>query len=146
MDDALRVNKKQSRMVSAGIIILGLLVLGAALLFNGSRKREGAASDVLVGDDSTEVVRLLGQPPHRCEASSLAHLVDRFAAGTPRPTIDETIASLRPLTAARWVYPKGAGCVTDDGDTEIGLDRQGRVLWIVPVTDKQPLQYEGAPT
>ena len=141
VDDALRVNKNKSRMVSAGIIILGLLVVGGALLFSGSRKREGAAVDVMVGDDSVAVVRLLGQPPNRCEASSLAHLAEHFVAGTPRPTIDETINSLRPRTVARWVYPKDAGCVTDGGDTEIGLDRNGQVLWIVPVAEKQPLRY-----
>ena len=143
VDDALRVNKNKSRMVSAGIIVLGLLVVGGTLLFSGSRKRENAAVDVMVGDDTTAVVGLLGQPPHRCEASSLAHLAAHFVAGTPRPTIDETINMLRPRTVARWVYPKGAGCVTDGGDTEIGLDGNGQVLWIVPVADKQPLRYAG---
>ena len=117
---------------------------GALLL--GGRRREGRAASLVVGDDCTGVVRALGQPPHRCEASNLAHLADQFAPGTPRPTIDEELARLRRGTAARWVYPRGQGCVPDDGATEIGLDRQGRVLWVVPTRDKRPLVYEGAPT
>jgi len=145
VDNALRKHKRQSRIVSAVIVGLGLLVVAAGLLLNGGRKRESAAGRVMVGDDTTEVTALLGPPPHRCDPSSLAHLATRFDAGTPRPTIDETIADLRQATASRWVYPRGAGCVTGDGDTEIGLDRNGRVLWIVPVTNKRPLLYQGAP-
>jgi hypothetical protein len=132
-------------MVSAAIIAIGLLVVAGVLLFGGSR-REGRAADLAVGDDSASVVRLMGAPPHRCEASNLAHLADQFAPGTPRPTIDEELTRLRRGTAARWVYPRGQGCVPDDGATEIGLDRQGRVLWVVPTRDKRPLVYEGAPT
>ncbi|WP_331053755.1 hypothetical protein [Longimicrobium sp.] len=145
MDSALRSHKRQSRMVSAAIVGLGLLVVLAGLLFSGGRKLEKAAGQVSIGDDSSEVARLLGPPPHRCEPSSLTHLATRFEPGTPRPTIDETLAVLRSGTAARWVYPQGAGCVTGNGDTEIGLDRTGRVLWIVPVTNKRPLNYQGAP-
>lgn len=133
-------------MVSAAIVVLGLLVLGAALVFSGGRKQQRAASQVLVGDDTTEVKQLLGAPPHRCPTSSLSHLATRFPGGIPRPTAEEIVAGLRVETAARWVYPRGAGCVTGRGDTEIGIDRQGRVLWVVPVTDSEPLKYQGAPT
>jgi hypothetical protein len=131
-------------MVSAAIIAIGLLIVAGALLFGGSR-REGRATQLAVGDDSASVIQLMGAPPHRCEASSLAHLADQFAAGTPRPTIDDEIAELRRGTVARWVYPRGQGCVPDDGATEIGLDRQGRVLWVVPTRNKRPLVYEGSP-
>lgn len=132
-------------MVSAAIIAIGLLIVAGALLFGGSR-REGKAAQLAVGDDSASVKQLLGAPPHRCEASNLAHLTDQFAPGTPRPTIDEELNQLRRGTVARWVYPRGQGCVPDDGATEVGLDRQGRVLWVVPTYDKRPLVYEGAPT
>lgn len=141
----MRSHKRKSRMVSAAIVGVGLLVVLAGLLFNGGRKQERAAAQISIGDDTTEVMRLLGDPANRCDASSLTHLSNRFEAGTPRPVIDETLAVLRPATAARWVYPEGAGCITSDGDTEIGLDRTGRVLWIVPVTNKRPLVYQGAP-
>jgi hypothetical protein len=145
IDQALRTHKRKSRMVSLAIVTIGLLIVAVALLMGG-RKREGRAASLAVGDDSTAVVRLLGAPPHRCEASNLAHLENQFPSGTPRPTIDEEIVRLRRGTVSRWVYPKGQGCVPDDGATEVGLDRQGQVLWVVPTRDKRPLVYEGAPT
>ncbi len=141
IDQALRTHKRKSRMVSLAIIGIGLLIVAAALLFGGSRRQEGRATKVAVGDDSVSVARLLGEPPHRCEASNLAHLQEQFESGTPRPTIDEELNRLRRGTVARWVYPKGQGCVPDDGATEIGLDQQGRVLWVVPTRDKRPLVY-----
>ena len=133
-------------MVSLAIIGIGLLAVAAALLFSGGRRRESQAAKVVVGDDTAAVVRLLGQPPHRCDPSNLAHLGTQFPAQTPRPTIEQETERLRRGTAARWIYPEGEGCVPDDGATEIGLDAAGRVLWIVPSRDKRPLQYEGAPT
>ena len=146
IDQALRTHKRKSRMVSLAIIGIGLAILAVVLLLSGSRRRERAASKVVVGDDSTAVARLLGPPPHRCEASNLAHLGTQFPAGIPRTTIDEEIARLRRGTAQRWVYPRGEGCVPGDGATEIGLDRAGRVVWIVPARDSRPVEYEGAPT
>ena len=127
-------------MVSLAIIAIGLLIVAGALLFGGSR-REGRAAQLAVGDDSASIVRLLGAPPHRCQASNLAHLQEQFESGTPRPTIDEELNRLRRGTVGRWVYPRGEGCVPDDGATEIGLDQQGRVLWVVPTRDKRPLVY-----
>jgi hypothetical protein len=132
-------------MVSIAIIAIGLLIVAGSLLF-GSRRRESKATQLVVGDDSTAVIGLLGAPPHRCQASNLAHLESQFPAGTPRPTIDEEMVRLRRGTVARWVYPKGQGCVPDDGAIEVGFDRQGQVLWVVPTRDKRPLVYEGAPT
>lgn len=140
IDQALRTHKRKSRMVSLAIIGIGLLVVLGALLFGGSR-REGRATQVAVGDDSASVAKLLGAPPHRCPASSLAHLETQFESGTPRPTMDEELNRLRRATVSRWVYPRGQGCVPDDGATEIGLDRQGHVLWVVPTHDKRPLVY-----
>jgi hypothetical protein len=144
IDQALRTHKRKSRMVSIAIVAIGLLVVAAGLLLGG-RRREGRAASLAVGDDSTTVIRTLGEPPHRCEASNLAHLENQFPAGTPRPTIDEEMVRLRRGTVSRWVYPKGQGCVPDDGAIEIGFDRQGHVLWVVPARDTRPLVYEGAP-
>lgn len=126
------------------IIALGMLVL-AAVLFTGGWKRERAAAQVVLGEDSASVVRVMGDPPHRCPPSNLAHLRDQFPGGTPRTTIDEETARLRRGTAGRWLYPEGEGCVPGKGATEIGLDHEGRVLWVVPARDKRPLVYTGAP-
>jgi len=144
IDTALNTHKRLSRMVSAGIVALGLIVLAVALLGRG-RERERKAARVMVGDDSTAVARLLGQPPHRCPTSSLGHLTGQFEPGTPRPTIEAALQQLRGRTAQRWVYPDGAGCVPGDGDTELGLDASGRVLWIVPVRERRPLVYDAPP-
>jgi len=147
IDQALKSHKRKSRMVSLAIIGIGLLVLAGVTLFSRGRQREQTAMKVEVGEDSTAVVRLLGAPPHRCEASNLAHLSTQFPAQTPRPTVDEELDRLRRGTAGRWVYPRGEGCVPGDGATEVGLDRAGKVLWIVPARDKRPLEYAGgAPT
>ncbi len=133
-------------MVSLAIVGIGLLVLGVVLVFSGGRSRERQAAKLVVGDDSASVIRLLGAPPHRCEASNLAHLANQFPAQTPRPTIEDETARLRRGTAARWVYPRGEGCIPDDGATEVGLDGDGNVLWVVPARGKRPLVYTEAPT
>jgi hypothetical protein len=130
-------------MVSIAIVAIGALAL-AVILFTGSRQRERAAMRVMLGDDSTAVVGLLGEPPHRCPPSDLAHLRSEFAGGLPRPTIDEEIARLRGETAERWLYPSGEGCVPGGGATEIGIDAGRRVLWIVPARGRRPLVYTGA--
>lgn len=144
IDQALKSHKRMSRIVSAVIVVLGLGIL-AVVLLTGDRQRERAAVGILPGDDSTAVKRLMGDPPHRCEPSSLAHLADRFP-DMPRPTVEQEIARLRAGTAARWLYPEGAGCVPARGDTEIGLDRDGHVLWIVPLTGRRPIVYLDAPS
>jgi hypothetical protein len=146
IDQALRSHKRQSRMVSLAIIGVGLLVLAVVLLMSGGRRLERTAMKVEVGEDTASVIGLMGAPPHRCEPSSLAHLATQFPAQTPRPTIEDETERLRRETVQRWLYPEGEGCVPGAGAAEIGLDRAGRVLWIVPARDKRPLEYQGAPT
>ncbi len=125
--------------MSLAILLLGLLVAAAILLSSG-RRRERAANRVKLGDDSTAVVALLGAPPHRCATGTLGHLVGRFPGGTPRVTIDASLGELREQTAARWVYPDGRGsCAPGKGDVEVGLDRAGKVLWVVPVHGRKTL-------
>jgi hypothetical protein len=125
------------------IVAVGMLVL-AVVLLTGPRQRERAAASLVVGDDSASVVRIMGAPPHRCPASNLAHLRTQFPGTLPRPTLDEELARLRQGTAQRWLYPEGAGCVPGNGATEIGLDRESRVLWVVPARNKRPLVYTGS--
>ena len=144
IDHALKSHKRMSRIVSAAIIVLGLGIL-AIVLLTGDRQRERAAVTLLPGEDSTAVKRELGDPPHRCQPSSLAHLASSFP-DLPRPTLEQELARLRAGTAQRWLYPDGAGCVPGRGDTEIGLDRDGTVLWIVPITGRRPIVYLDAPS
>ena len=123
------------------ILLLGLAVV-AVIMLSGDRRRERAANRVMVGDDSTAVAGLLGPRPVRCPAGNLAHLYDRFPGGTPRTTRESALERLRLGTSARWIYPDDRGstaCTARSGDTEIGLGRDGRVLWVIPVTERETL-------
>jgi len=127
-------------MVSAGIIALGVLILAGVLLFrDGGRER--AAGSVRVGDDSTSVAARLGKNPQRCAENDLGHLADAFPANTPRPTVEETLGGLHGRTTVRWVYAgkQRTPCRARRGDTEVGFDREGRVLWAVPVFGTTPI-------
>jgi hypothetical protein len=128
-------------MVSAAIIVLGVLVLAGVLLL-GDRGRERAAGTVRVGDDSASVAARLGTNPRRCTENNLGHLADAFPANTPRPTVEETLGGLHGRTTTRWVYAKKqrtGACRARRGDTEVGFDREGRVLWAVPVFGTTPI-------
>ncbi|HEX2204608.1 MAG TPA: hypothetical protein VHG91_14965 [Longimicrobium sp.] len=141
IDRALQTDKGRSRAVSAGILLLGLLI-AAAILLSGDRRRERAASKIQLGDDTTAVVSALGPPAARCPPGQMTHLYDRFQGGTPRVARDAALARMRRETATRWIYPDDRGrndCTPHDGDAEIGLDRDGRVVWLVPVTGRKTL-------
>ena len=125
-------------MVSAVILLLGLAIV-AAVLLSGDRRRERAASSVAVGDDSAAVIQRLGAQPIRCPTGNMLHVESRFPGGTPRTTREAVQERLRLHTAQRWIYPgeaRGSGCTPLGGDTEIGFGRDGRVLWLVPVSGR----------
>ena len=72
----------------------------------------------------------------------MAHLNDRFQGGTPRVARDATLAWMRRETVARWIYPDDggrSGCTPRGGDAEIGLGRDGSVIWLVPITGRKTL-------
>jgi hypothetical protein len=128
-------------MVSAAIIAAGVLVALAVYLF-ADRNRERVAGSVRVGDDSTSVIARLGKAPTRCPGNELQHLLDAFPGGTPRPTAEDLLRTLYGRTATRWVYPARAHarpCVPRAGDHEVGFDRNGRVVWVVPVHGSTPI-------
>ncbi|HEU0053177.1 MAG TPA: hypothetical protein VFQ39_08360 [Longimicrobium sp.] len=139
IDRALKTHKSRSRVVSAVILVVGLLAV-AAILLSGDRRRERAAHKVMVGDDSTAVAQLMGEPASVCPTGTLQHLGSRFPGGTPRLTRDAVQERLRQETARRWIYPDdgaSTGCDARAGDTEIGFGRDGHVLWLVPVTGRE---------
>ncbi|HEX8696673.1 MAG TPA: hypothetical protein VF746_29920 [Longimicrobium sp.] len=140
VDRALRTHRARSRMVSAAIIAVGLIVV-LALMFSPGRRRQRAAEKLAVGDDSAVVLRRLGAGPTRCPAGRLDHLAERFPGGTPRPTRESVLEQMRQQTSARWIYPGRRGCTPAGGDAEVGLGRDGKVLWVVPATGRVPLVY-----
>jgi hypothetical protein len=131
IDRALGGHRKGSRLLSAAILAVGILVVVAAILFRQSQETARAARSVRVGDDSASVLTALGAPAARCGVGRLAHLAAAMPPGTPRPTTEETLATLRQGTVSRWVWGRGAGCTPRDGQTEIGFTRDGRVFWAV---------------
>jgi hypothetical protein len=140
IDRALKTHKRRSRMVSAAIILLGLVAV-AAVMLRPERRRARAASQLEVGDDSTAVVQKLGAPPSRCMGAGVDHLVSEFPRDVPRAARDATLLRLRRETAARWLYPGRGGCRPAPDETEVGIDSAGRVLWVLPATGRVPLVY-----
>ena len=141
VDRALQTHRGRSRLVSAAIIAGGLLVALGIYLF-ADRQRERVASSVRVGDDSTSVMARMGKEPVRCPGNELQHLLQAFPAGTPRPTAEEALSVLYARTVSRWVYPDerhANACRPRRGDHEVGFDRSGRVLWVVPVHGTTPI-------
>src|SRR5215207_4491340 len=140
IDRALKTHKSRSRMVSAAILAVGVLVVLAVLLSPG-RRRERAAGELAFGEDSTTVLERMGDSPRRCPTGTLEHVYDAFEGAIPRQTREAVLERMRRETATRWIYPGRNGCTPRRGDVEIGFDRDGRVLWIVPSTRRVPLQY-----
>jgi len=138
IDRALKTHKARSRMVSAAILLAGLLIV-AAVLFSPARRRERAASHLRVGDDSIAVLDALGERPTRCMGAGVDHLADEFPAGTPRPAREAALSRLRRATATRWIYPGRGGCRPAHDESEVGLDARGRVLWVLPAAGRVPL-------
>lgn len=124
------------------VLLVGLVLLVWAFA-SPERRRARLAHRLHVGDDTARVVQLFGRPGKRCPTGSMDHLRDRFPIGTPAPAVEQTLARMQSETTQRWVFPlragRQAGCVPKRGATEVGVDRRGRVRWLVPVTGRIPL-------
>jgi hypothetical protein len=124
---------------------LVILALGAvAVAWAGIARltgREHKASQLSLDADSAQVVGVMGAPTARCGGSPVDHLRDAFPSGTPRTTVDDEIVGMRRQTARRWIYASEPRprCVPAAGDTEVGWDRTGHVLWYVAATGRTPL-------
>jgi hypothetical protein len=127
-------------MVSAGILALGIIAVIAVMFFSPSRRRERAAGGIQPGDDSTAVLTRLGTSPQRCAPGEMQHVYNAFEGSIPRTTREAALEQIRQQTAARWIYP-ARGCTPRQGDTEVGLGADGRVLWMVPATGVVPMVY-----
>lgn len=109
----------------------------------GDPDRGAALRAVAVGADSARVHAALGAPARDCPTGSLEHLRRHMPEDTPPALLEGTLEDLRRRTARRWVYPQegeAPSCTAGAEATEIGLDREGRVLWYVPVTGKTPVE------
>jgi hypothetical protein len=131
IDRAFGAHRNWSRVVSAAILTLGLVVVVGLNLLRRDRQVVHAADRVRVGDDSASVLAALGAPRVRCAPGRLEHMRDALPPGTPRTTGDEILGRLRQNTAQRWVWGRRASCVPASGQTEIGFTRGGLVYWAV---------------
>lgn len=127
---------------TAAIVAVGLFALLWGLR-SPERRRERVADRVKIGDDTVQVRRTIDVVGARCPARELEHLRGSFASGLPPSALEYGMGRLHAETAERLVLPlegEPARCRPRAGSTEIGLDRSGRILWIVPVTGHTPLR------
>jgi hypothetical protein len=142
-DRVIREPQWAIRIITIVILLAGAGVV-AYLLNRPEARRERAVADLAVGDTTARAVERLGATPTRCRVGSLDHLQGRFPPGWTAAAQARAIEWLEEQTAERWVYPVEAGrtvsCSQTDGVTELGIGPDGRLLWIVPVGGRQPLQ------
>lgn len=147
IDAALRVTPRRIRLATAAVIALGIAAFAWALFTSDDRARAREVRRLGPGVDTASVIRSLAAPPGRCPVGNLEHLRTRFPDDFAPAALDATLDRMREETAQRWVYPSGdasARCAPRDGDTEIGIGRDGRVLWLVPVTGRNAVRLPPA--
>jgi hypothetical protein len=129
-----------ARTATLVILVLGLVAVVIAGVVR-MRSREHRAGKLQLGADTTEVASVMGPPARRCDASALDHLRDAMPGDVPRTTADLEIARLRRQTATRWVWADREAqlCAGRGGDTEVGLDGTGHVIWYVAAVGRTPL-------
>ena len=131
-------NNRGPLIATVVIVALGLIVL-AWVVSPTERKRRSLMGRVEVGDDTAQVVQLLGDPV-RCGAPSAELVRGGLPRDWPPPAVGSTIDRLEQETTQRWVYPinprRRIPCETDEEHTEVGIDRDGRVLWFIAVTGR----------
>jgi hypothetical protein len=134
------------RRATAVIVVLG--VLGIVWAWNTpDRRRARLAGGVHIGDDSARIAEVMRTRGVACPTGGLAHLRDRFPAGYAPAAQEELLARMVRETAQRRVIPlrsEGGGCVPARGDTELGIGRDGRVLWMVEATGRTPVRLPDA--
>lgn len=132
MDKALHGPPPTARRATLIILALGLIAVAWAGIAR-LNSREHRAGGIEIDADTAQVIAAMGAPSARCGDASLEHLRGAFPPGTPATLQDDQIVQLREQTAQRWLYSSGSGprCTPAPGDTEVGWDTQGHVLWYV---------------
>lgn len=142
VDRAIRRRQRGIRRATAAVVVIGLG--GLVWAYTLPEQRQGRrAGGLEIGDDSARITERFGAVGRVCPVGALEHLRDRFPEDTPPATAQAALERMRRETARRRVIPLPRGtddCLPDPGATEIGIDRDGRVLWIVPLTGRTPLR------
>lgn len=101
------------------------------------------------GMSREEVVAVLGEPNRICDSGRVDHLA---LSGPDSAAVRRALAE---RTAERWVYSRreprrpvprdpGPGCRAPSIATEIGLDAEGRLRWVVREMDQTPIEIDPA--
>jgi hypothetical protein len=112
------------------ILALGLVAIALAVYFSPDRRRRRLAERLPARADTTVVLRTLGPRPTRCPPGAMDHV--RGELGSDDFAADSIMIQLRRDTRQRWIYPGTQGCTPQQGETELGIDAAGRMLWIQP--------------
>jgi hypothetical protein len=139
---ALDPRQRGIRRATAVIALLGLL--GIVWAWNRPDRRHGRLADRLhVGDDSARITEVMRTGGVSCPPGALGHLRERFPAGFAPAAQEALLARMARETGERRVIPlrgETRGCIPGRGDTEVGIGRDGRVLWVVESTGRTPLR------
>lgn len=143
----MRQAPKYIRVATGLVIGLGLIALAFAFFGSDDSRRERQVRRLAPGLASATVVERLGPPPVRCAVGELDRLQAQFPDEFAPAMAGEAINRMEADTGERWVYPSRGqtpGCDAGDGATEIGFGRDGRILWLVPVTGRTPVRLPDA--
>ena len=122
IDRALQTHKRGSRRLSVIIIVLGLIAAAAAFWYSPDQRRKRAARTL--------------RPGASCAGPAGEMEQVRADLGVSDADADSAMARLRRDTRQRWLYPGKRGCTPQKGETELGVNAAGRVLWIQPASQQ----------
>lgn len=142
IDKALNTSGRGPWIATGVVFLLGVLVL-AWVISPTERKRRAIVEDLELGDDSLQVLTALGTPV-RCPPRSADVIRGGFPGDWPAPAIESALERMQEETAQRWIYAinprKRLPCSTEKAHTEIGIGKDGRVLWYIPVTGRTSIE------
>jgi hypothetical protein len=130
------------------IVTILILVLGALLVLasagQAARDRQDLMDRVRIGDDAENALAALGIEPRRCPGGDLGHLRASFPEGFSDAAIDVSLERLGEVTAERWVFELDGSapefCAPSPRRTELGVDAEGRVVWVVAVLGRSAVR------
>jgi hypothetical protein len=122
--------------------MVGVLVFVWAVA-PSDRTRQQQMERVVVGDPGSRAEEVLGMVAVRCPVESLEHLRGSFPEGWSPAAVDVGLEALEQVTAERWVFTSVRGgsptCAALTGQTEIGVDSAGTIVWTAPVVGRSLL-------
>jgi hypothetical protein len=104
--------------------------VAVAVYLSPDHRRRRAADGLPDRADTALVLRTLGPRPTRCPPGAMEHVAGELPLEATEA--ESVMVQLRRDTRGRWIYPGRRGCTPRKGETELGIDSAGRMLWIQP--------------